>query len=121
MEVVRTIESRMREHREISGAIALPDFRPVSEPLATDAGALSIMRHNKTATEMQRRLPVTIELGLMAIVFSVLISVPAGVISAVKRNSIADYGARSFAIFALATPGFWLATLVIVWGSIWFN
>ena len=56
LEIVRTIESRMRDHREISGAIALPDFRPVSEPLAADAGALSIMRHNKTATEMQRRI-----------------------------------------------------------------
>lgn len=56
MEVVRSIESRMREHSEISGAIALPDFRPVSETLPTDAGALTIMRHNKTATEMQRRI-----------------------------------------------------------------
>lgn len=56
MEIVRSIENRMREHSEISGAIALPDFRPVSESLATDAGALSIMRHNKTATEMQRRI-----------------------------------------------------------------
>ena len=56
LEVVRSIENRMREHGEISGAIALPDFRPVSEPLASDAGALSIMRHNKTATEMQRRI-----------------------------------------------------------------
>lgn len=56
MEVVRSIENRMREHKEISGAIALPDFRPVTEPLAADAGALQIVRHNKTATEMQRRI-----------------------------------------------------------------
>jgi len=81
----------------------------------------SLRTKREITTEMRRRLPVTIELGLMAIAFSVLISVPAGVISAVKRNSVLDYGARSFAIFALATPGFWLATLVIVWGSIWFN
>ena len=81
----------------------------------------SLRTKREITTEMKRRLPVTIELGLMAIAFSVMISVPAGVISAVKRNSPLDYGARSFAIFALATPGFWLATLVIVWGSIWFN
>ncbi len=56
MEVVRAIETQMREHSEISGAIALPDFRTVTEPLAPDAGTLTIMRHNKTATEMQRRL-----------------------------------------------------------------
>lgn len=56
MEVVRSIENRMREHRDISGAIALPDFRPVAEPLPADAGALSIVRRNKTATETQRRI-----------------------------------------------------------------
>lgn len=56
MEVVRSIENQMREHREISGAIALPDFRPVSEPLPADAGALSIMRHKKSASETQRRI-----------------------------------------------------------------
>jgi uncharacterized protein len=56
MEIVRAIENRMREHGNISGAISLPDFRPVAEPLAADAGALSIVRRNKTATEMQRRI-----------------------------------------------------------------
>jgi predicted RND superfamily exporter protein len=56
MEVVRAIEARMREHSEISGVIALPDFQSVTEPLAADAGTLTIMRHNKKATEMQRRL-----------------------------------------------------------------
>ena len=56
LEVVRTIENRMREHREISGVIALPDFRTVTEPLAPDAGTMTIIRQNKTATEMQRRL-----------------------------------------------------------------
>ncbi|GDY09373.1 hypothetical protein LBMAG52_28590 [Planctomycetia bacterium] len=56
MEVVRSVESQMREHADISGAIALPDFRPVSEPLPADAGALAIIRHNKMATEMERRI-----------------------------------------------------------------
>jgi peptide/nickel transport system permease protein len=81
----------------------------------------SLRTKREITTEMKRRLPVTAQLGVMAILFSVCISVPAGVISAVKRNTIFDYVARSFAIFALATPGFWLATLAIVWGSVWFN
>jgi len=81
----------------------------------------SLRTKREITTEIRRRLPVTAELGAMAIVFSVCISVPAGVISAVKRNTVFDYIARSLAIFALATPGFWLATLVIVWGSLWLN
>ena len=56
LEVVRSIENRMREHPEISGTIALPDFRTVTEPLPADAGPLAIIRHNKTATEMERRI-----------------------------------------------------------------
>ena len=56
MEVIRVIENRMRQNSEISGVIGLPDFRTVTEPLASDAGTMQLMRHNKTATEMQRRL-----------------------------------------------------------------
>jgi peptide/nickel transport system permease protein len=81
----------------------------------------SLRTKRDITTEMRRRLPVTAQLGMMAIIFSVCISVPAGVISAVTRNTVFDYIARSLAIFALATPGFWLATLVIVWGSLWLN
>src|SRR5688572_9352102 len=50
----------------------------------------SLRTKREITTEMKRRLPVTAQLGVMAILFSVCISVPAGVISAVKRNTIFD-------------------------------
>ncbi|MBC7821605.1 MAG: MMPL family transporter [Planctomycetaceae bacterium] len=56
MEVVRLIENRMREHAEISGAVALPDFRPISQKPATDAGLGTKLAYNRKATETQRRL-----------------------------------------------------------------
>ncbi|MFM9960033.1 MAG: efflux RND transporter permease subunit [Planctomycetaceae bacterium] len=56
MEVVRTIENRMRDHAEISGAVALPDFRPIKKKPAADAKFPEIVAYNKTATETERRL-----------------------------------------------------------------
>jgi peptide/nickel transport system permease protein len=92
----------------------------VGDMLQGDFGK-SLRNRRPITDELRRRLPVTVELGLLGLLFSVCISVPAGVISAVKRNTVFDYAARSFAVFALATPGFWLATLVIVWAAVWFN
>ncbi len=56
MEVVREIENRMREHSEISGALALPDFRPVTEKPAEDAGFLRKGQYHKQAAETERRI-----------------------------------------------------------------
>ena len=65
------------------------------------------------------RLPTTIELGLVAVIVGVLIGVPIGIYSAVRQDTIGDYVGRSFAIFGLATPNFWLATIILVFPAIW--
>jgi len=56
MEIVRTIENRMREHPEISGAIALPDFRAVTEKPGPGTKTLAMVAYNKKASEMERRV-----------------------------------------------------------------
>jgi peptide/nickel transport system permease protein len=71
--------------------------------------------------ELQRRLPVTLELGFFATVFAVIIAVPVGVVSATRQDTLRDYLARSIAILGLSVPGFWLATLVIVLPAIWWG
>ena len=59
------------------------------------------------------RLPATLQLGVMAIVIGLLIGLPVGIYSAMRRNTAADYVGRSVAIIGLATPNFWLATLIL--------
>lgn len=71
--------------------------------------------------EMQRRLPVSAELGAMAIVVALLLALPIGVLSAIRQDTVQDYTARSLAIIGLSVPAFWKATLVIVLPSIWFG
>ena len=66
------------------------------------------------ANELQRRVPVTVELLIITLLVTVAVGVPFGIISAVYRNSPADYGARFGAILGLAVPNFWVATLVIL-------
>jgi peptide/nickel transport system permease protein len=67
------------------------------------------------------RFPVTIELGLMAIVIGFLIALPVGIYSAIRQDTAADYLGRSIAIIGLATPNFWLAIMVILYPAIWWG
>jgi peptide/nickel transport system permease protein len=59
------------------------------------------------------KLPVTIQLALMAIVIALAIGIPAGVVSAVGKGSIWDYGANVFALWGISTPNFWLGIMLI--------
>ena len=71
--------------------------------------------------EILDRLPVTLQLGIMAIVIGLLIALPVGIYSAVRQDTLADYAGRSIAILGLATPNFWLAIMVMLYPSIWWN
>jgi len=69
--------------------------------------------------ELGRRLPVTLEFGLFAILAGLMISMPVGVIAAIRQDTFADYFGRSFAILALSVPYFFTATILIVFGPKW--
>jgi peptide/nickel transport system permease protein len=59
------------------------------------------------------KLPVTLQLGLMAIVIAVTIGISAGIVSAVKKGTVWDYAANVFALWGLSTPNFWLGIMLI--------
>jgi peptide/nickel transport system permease protein len=61
-----------------------------------------------------QKLPVTLQLGLMAFAIAIAIGVPAGVVAAVKRNSAWDYAANFIGLAGLSTPNFWLGILLIL-------
>jgi peptide/nickel transport system permease protein len=71
--------------------------------------------------ELATRLPVSLELGAIALLVAILVGVPIGIISAVRQDTAHDYVARSTAILALSVPGFWLGTLVVVLPAIYFG
>ena len=67
------------------------------------------------------RLPVTLELGVLAIVIGLLIALPVGIYSAIRQDTTADYLGRTFAIIGLATPNFWLGIMVMLYPVIWWG
>jgi len=74
----------------------------------------SLWKQIPVTREVFQRWPVTLELGIMAIIMALLIALPIGIFSAVRQDSAGDYVGRSFAIMCLAVPGFWLGTMVMV-------
>ena len=72
-------------------------------------------------SELKHRVPVSFELGLWGQFTAIIVAVPLGVWAALKQDAMPDYGLRSIAILLNAVPGFWIAVLVITFGSIWFN
>jgi peptide/nickel transport system permease protein len=72
------------------------------------------LRTNQPVTEaILQRLPVTLELLVAALVVSLAIAVPMGIVSAVKRNSGVDLASTLFALVGFALPGFWLGIILI--------
>ena len=67
------------------------------------------------------KLPVTLELGLMSIAIALVIALPVGVYSAIRQDRIGDFVGRSIAVIGLATPNFWLGTMVVIYPAIWWG
>jgi peptide/nickel transport system permease protein len=64
---------------------------------------------------------VTIQLGILSIALSVLVGIPVGLISAIKRNTAWDQGLRLFSVIGLSAPEFWTGTMAITMLGIWFQ
>ena len=63
--------------------------------------------------ELGRRFPVTLELGIVALVVSTVVSIPVGIITAVRQDSWIDYSLRSVSIGLVAVPILWIGTIVV--------
>lgn len=81
----------------------------------------SIATGRSVGEEIQRRIGPTLQLGSMAMVLSIIVAIPIGVLSAVRQATWVDYVTRSFAILMLAIPSFWLALLILLYGFEWFG
>ena len=73
-----------------------------------------------TATILSR-MGVTLELGILAIVLALLYSIPIGIYSAIRQDSVGDYLSRSVAIILISVPIFWAATMIILYPAIWWG
>jgi ABC-type dipeptide/oligopeptide/nickel transport system permease component len=74
----------------------------------------SIITRRPVTEHIWERLPATVELGFVAMLLSVLIGIPLGMYSAVRRGGAMDSGARIFAVLGQSMPTFWLGLMLIL-------
>ena len=80
---------------------------------------LSIRDRRPTRDLLLERLPATLKLAAAGMVLAIVIGVPLGILSAVKRDSIFDKGGKLFAVLGMAAPQFWVAImLILLFGAI---
>ena len=106
------------------GVLPTPDW-VTGESASTVSSRAPLATHCLPAVGVEERiigrLPVTIELGVMAIVIGLLIALPVGIYSAIRQDTAADYVGRTVAIIGMATPNFWLAIMVMIYPAIWWG
>ena len=75
---------------------------------------LSMVYDTPISDDLKARLPITLELTLIALVLATVIAVPLGIVSAIFQDSWADYLSRIIAIAGIAMPTFWTGILIII-------
>jgi peptide/nickel transport system permease protein len=74
----------------------------------------SYVSEKSTVDEIAPRIPVTAKLAVLALLFSIVLGVPLGVMSAVRQNSATDYILRVLSLTGLSMPAFWLGLLILM-------
>jgi peptide/nickel transport system permease protein len=70
---------------------------------------------------IKKQLPISLELGILTLILTNLISIPLGLFCAAKQDSVADYVIRILAVLFMSVPMFWLATLVLFYPAQWWG
>ncbi|MCM8901242.1 ABC transporter permease [Caldicoprobacter algeriensis] len=87
-------------------------LRFIKSVIEGDLG-VSILQERPVIEMIKERLPVTLEIGLLGFLITFLIAIPAGVIAAVKKNTMVDYLCMSGTLLGTAIPTFWLGMLLM--------
>ncbi|MCP1170424.1 ABC transporter permease [Limimaricola litoreus] len=103
----------LREKYRMNDPVPVQYLAWVKGALTGDLGIS--LRTNQPVTELiGQKLPVTIQLAVMALIFALVIGIPAGILSAVKKGTITDYIANVVALSGLSIPNFWLGIMLIL-------
>ena len=102
----------IREQYRLNEPIPVQYFYWMKGVLSGNLGE-SMRLKSSVASLVAEKLPVTLQLAAMALLIAIGIGIPAGIVSAVKKDTPWDYGANLFALWGLSTPNFWLGILMI--------
>jgi peptide/nickel transport system permease protein len=117
-DITTTEEQRQaaREQLGLTGSYAEQYLTWVTNALQGDLG--TSLRNAEPVTDiLVDALPITLELIFLALLIAVVVGIPFGVISAVRRDSAHDYASRVTGLVGVSIPNFWLATLLLLFTS----
>ncbi|SIQ98867.1 ABC transporter permease [Halanaerobium kushneri] len=104
---------RLREQMGLNDPLPVQFWRYVKDLLRGDLGR-SIMSNNPVSAELAQRFPATLELSFFAIMFAVLVGIPAGIFASINQNSWFDNLSMLIALMGVSMPIFWLG-LMFIW------
>jgi peptide/nickel transport system permease protein len=107
----------LREQYRLNDPLIVQYFHWVGNVLQGDLG-MSLRTRQPVTTLIADKLPVTIQLAVMAMIFAFLIGIPAGILSAVRKGTLTDYIANFIALSGLSIPNFWLGIMLILLVSV---
>jgi ABC-type dipeptide/oligopeptide/nickel transport system permease component len=114
--------AQFRQEMGFNDPIVVQYWRFFKGTLRGDFG--QSFRHSQPALELvMERMPATIQLTLAAMVIALLVAIPVGIISAIRRNSLLDHIGMTGALLGQSTPVFWLGIMLILIFSVtiqWF-
>jgi peptide/nickel transport system permease protein len=110
--VTPEVYENVRRSMGLDRPLIIQYFDYLSNLVKGDFGS-SILQHRPVADIVLERFPITIGLGVRALLLSFLIAVPVGIIAAVNRNKSADFIAMTFALVGISMPTFWFGIILL--------
>ena len=109
--------AEIRQKYGLDDPIPLQYLRWIGLALRGDLGE-SIRTRESVVWTVARKLPITIELAGLSLLIALAIAIPAGVFSAVRRNTVWDFLANAVSLCGLSVPSFWLGIMLILFLSV---
>jgi len=109
--------ARIREQLNLDDPVPIQYLHWLGGVLTGDFGT-SLRTGEPVAQLILQKLPVTIQLAVMAMIFAALIGIPAGIVAAVRKGGVMDWAANIVALSGLSIPNFWLGIMLILLVSV---
>jgi ABC-type dipeptide/oligopeptide/nickel transport system permease component len=113
---------RLRENLGLNEPLLVQYLSFLGNLLKGDLGT-SLANNQDVLWLIGRMIPYSVMLTISSMIIAIIIGVPLGILSALKRNHISDYTARTFALLGISTPGFYMGILMLLLFSLkldWF-
>jgi peptide/nickel transport system permease protein len=114
------VRDQLRQTLGLDRPLYVQYFTWLGDIIRGDLG-VSLRTGQPIVENLAGKLPITLELAILSVLLSLVLAIPLGIISALRRNSFLDFIVRMVGTIGLSLPSFWLATMLILIASVYFR